>query len=280
MLAGLDAQHAVAVVGEVAEGVRTAPDDMTAANRAMGAAAARHPKRANAPTAASVGAVPAAQAAGPPAPMVHVQPAPQQAAFGGVPLQQAPPSMPGMGSLQQPLGGQPPLGLAQQQQQQLSPALQQAPMQAQPPGYGVPPPGMAPVLQGQPQLPPHLQQAPLQQPGMGGGMAGGPMAAGPMAGMPLPGGRGPLPPAPGGMPPPPAGGMQLVAQLPGPCGELPPAVQSRIARLMESSGGMVRLEHFENRVFDMLMVRGGMDAIEGWRGSALRQDDSWRGAAQ
>ncbi len=243
----------MAVVGEVAEGVRTAPDDMAAANRAMVAAAARHPKRANAPTAASVGAVPAAQAAGPPAPMVHVQPAPQQAAYGGMPLQQAAPALPGMGGLQQPLAGQAPLGqvpLGMAPQQQLSPPLQPAVLQPQQPGYGMPPPSLPPSLPGQSQLPPHLQQAPLQQPGMPG------MAGGQLGGMPPPpGGRGPLPLAPGGMPPP-AGGLPPVPQLPGPCGELPAVVQARIARLMEGSGGMVRLEHFESRVLEMLMVSG------------------------
>ena len=245
----------MAVVGEVAESVRSAPDDMAAANRAMGAAAARHPKRANAPTAASVGAVPPAQAAGPPAPMVHVQPPAQQAAFGGMQLQQAAPAapaVPGMGGMQQPLAGQAPLhqaplGLAPPQQQ-LSPPLQQVQLQPQQPGYGMPPPGMGPSLAGQPQLPPHLQQGPLQQPGVPG------MAGGPLASMPAPGGRGPLPPAPGGMASA-AGGLPPGPQLPGPCGELPPVVQARIARLMESSGGLVRLEHFESRVFEMLMVR-------------------------
>jgi hypothetical protein len=50
------------------------------------------------------------------------------------------------------------------------------------------------------------------------------------------------------MAPPPA------AALPGACGELPPQVQARIQRLVEGSGGMVRLDHFDLRIVDMMQV--------------------------
>jgi hypothetical protein len=158
-LAGLDAQHSTAVVAEAADATRAAPDDIAGANRLFVAAAARHPKRADAPTATSV--LPAgAQAAAPaaPVPMAHVAApqAPQQQQMQQQAQQQIQQQAP------QQLQQQPAYGQYQPQQEQ--PFGLQALVGQQQAGLFQPQdPRSAPVqAQNQGGLPPHMLPPPSQ----------------------------------------------------------------------------------------------------------------------
>jgi hypothetical protein len=155
-LAGLDAQGGVAAVEETAEGMKAAPDDLPTINSIFLRAASKFPRRADAPTLASL-AAPAAAAA--PAAMMQAPYGAGPAMQGGaMPLMQAAPY------------GAPP------QQAFYPPAAQQAPLLPQggpfagPPGaYGGGPP-------------------PMQMGPPGGGYGGGPLVS-------LPGPAGSLPQA-------------------------------------------------------------------------------------
>ncbi|KAL4853841.1 hypothetical protein ACK3TF_005216 [Chlorella vulgaris] len=267
-LAGMDAQGAVSVVAEVAEGTRSAPDDIPAANGLLMAAAARHPKRLDAPTAASIGL----------------------AATGGAGL-----ALPAAAaSLQAPqlpqakvVGGYDSLAVPQQQQQQYQqyqpqqhgggglsgqmlaavPAAQQAaadPRSRNPaPAYGAP---QQPQQQQQPVAgayqASYLQQPPPQQQQLAlPSQYGQPQPQQPQQ-MPASYGMAPGPVGAMGGPPPLSGGAATL-QLPGPCGDLAPPIQERIALLVDGSDGMVRLDHFDIRIIDMMQKMGVESALRG-----------------
>lgn len=218
-LANLDAQNSLAAVNEVTEAMRTAPDDISTVNRLFMAAAGRQPKRPDGPTAALLGIAPVAAPA--PAP---VQPLPGLA-------QLSLPQLPGAGLAQAPLQQQPQVqGMLGQQQPFPGPAGPATLFSGQQQQYA-PPPGAPGYQQQGP--PPLQQQPPPPQQYIGG--PDGPVEAGPQPPV-----QQPLP--------------VQGAMFSGPLGTLPRGVQMHLTRIMNGSGGLVRPEHFDPKLVDMMEV--------------------------
>eukprot|EP00887_Chlorella_sp_A99_P002535 scaffold6.g2535.t1 len=264
-LACLDARNSLGVVNEVSEALRSTPDDIATANRVFQAAAARHPKRPDGPTAAGLGIAPLAVAAAPPAaappPMVQPPPAAQLQALAGAlgavaQFQPAPGTGPAPGG---PPAPAPVPQYAQQQQGGPPPSYQQQggppqsyQQQGGPPSYQ--PQGGGPQsYQQQGGAPQSFQQQggallyQQQQPG--------PPMQQPQYGMPGPGGPAGLPAAP------------AAPLFQGQLGTLPPGVQVHLSRILNSSGGLVRADHFDPKIIDMMQRIG--------EGSALRALDEF-----
>ena len=119
-----------------------------------------------------------------------------------------------------------------------------APPAAQP--YGAPQPAYG--------APPPTSYPPAGPPRSEGGPYGGPPGGGP----PPYGG-----PPPRGGPPPSynAPRSRPAVQLPGPCGSLPPPVQTEIDGILRQWGGLLKLEHFEGKALDLLHQVGERNAL-------------------
>ena len=164
-LAGLDAASSINAVNEVAEAMKTAPDDIGTTNALFLTTAAKFPKRPDAPTAAAIAAVSETPAAAPvPTPMAP------QSALAGVQLQ----------TVAQP-----------------SAAYQETPQITRP------------------AMVPHVADT---VPSI----------------------------MPGGLP------SEPTIKLPGPCGNLSPSLQATIDRILVKWGGLLKLDHFDERVADAL----------------------------